>query len=213
MTTTTVERPDHNSLGKAAFILGLIGLVMAFVPVIGFVSWILAPLAILCGVIALRKPRRSLAIAGIVTGALALMVCFWWINAAKAVGEAVNKDTFNTTGQAADLSKAPIIDATIKGLWTEMEDNKVAAGTKYGGHRLRFAKEKIADFQGDAASPAINIVGKTEDYLIHFVTVSFAASDGAKIAGLKKGGAVSFVCESVKEGFGDGYNLGGCKLQ
>lgn len=212
MTDTTIVKPDHNSLGKGAFIIGLIGLIVAFVPFIGFVSWILAPLAILCGAIALRKPPRSLAIAGIVTGVLALMVCFMWINATKSFGEAMNQDTFNTTGQAADLSNAPIIDATIKGVWDDMESNKVAAGQKYGGHRLRFVGETIQDFTGDAANPAMNFEGKEEEYITHLVTASFSAADGAAIAAMKKGEKINFVCQQIRETFGEGYNLGNCKL-
>jgi hypothetical protein len=213
MTEAAAARPDNNSLGKGAFIIGLIGLVLAFVPLIGFVSWLLGPLAILCGAIALRRPPRALAIAGLITGGLTLLVCVWWINAAKAIGEAVNKDTFNTTGQVADLSNAPIVDTSVKGLWKEMEDNKVAAGTKYGGKRLRFVDEKIEDFEGDAADPRLQFIGATEEYLVHLVSASFTAGDGAKIAALKKGGKVTFVCDAIKESFGDGYGLGGCTLQ
>jgi len=206
-------KPDHNSLGKAAFIVGLIALVLSFIPFIGFVSWLLAPLAILFGLIALRKPPRSLAIAGLFTGAIALWICIAWAGAAKSMGEAMNADTFNTTGEAADLSAAPIMDAKIRQLWQDIEDNKVAAGQKYGGHRLRFTDEKINDFGGDAANPAISFVGKEEDYLVHFVSASFRDADGKKIAAMKKGDAVSFVCTSVKETFGDGYSLSGCALQ
>lgn len=212
MTNTAIVRPDHNSLGKAAFIIGLIGLIVAFIPVVGFVSWLLAPLAILCGAIALRKAPRSLAIAGIVTGVLAVLVCIMWINFTKSFGEAMSKDTFNTTGQAADLSTAPILDATIKGVWEDMEGNKVAAGQKYGGHRLRFTGEAIQDFAGDAANPSLTFEGKEEEYITHLVTASFGAVDGSAIAALKKGQKVTFVCQQIRETFGEGYNLGNCKL-
>lgn len=204
--------PDHNSLGKGAFIIGLIGLVLSFVPIIGFVSWILGPLAVLLGLVALRKPPRSLAIAGIITGGLAIMICFWWISATKSIGEAMNKDAFNTSGEVIDLSNSPILDTTIKGVWADIENNKVAAGTKYGGHRLRFTNEIIEDFQGDAETPAMSFVGKNEEYISHMVSASFDSADGPKIGELKKGGKASFVCNSVKETFGDGYSLGGCKL-
>lgn len=210
MTDTTI-RPDHNSLGKAAFIMGLIALIMAFVPLIGFVSWILAPLAILCGGIAATRPKRSLAIAGIVTGLLALLVCIWWLNTARTIGDAMTRDTFNT-GPAAVATDAPIIDATIEGVWQDMEDNKVAAGQKYGGNRLRFANVAIQDFGGDARSPSLIFEGKREQYLTHLVSAAFSADDGAAIAGLRKGQEVTFVCGSIREAFGGGYNLGDCRL-
>jgi hypothetical protein len=213
MTVEPRVRPDHNSLGKGAFIVGLVGLVLAFVPFIGFVSWLLGPLAIVLGGIACMKPKRSLAIAGIITGALALFICFGWLNMTKSVGEAMNRDTFNTTGAAATPADAPIMEATISGVWDDIEANKVAAGQKYGGHRLRFTDEAINDFTGDAAAPGMNFEGNRADYMIYYVGASFAAADGAKIAQLAKGQKVSFVCGSIREGFGEGYSLGDCTLE
>ncbi len=45
----------------------------------------------------------------------------------------MSADTFNTTGEAQDLSDAPVLEASISGLWDELEANAVAAGQKYGG--------------------------------------------------------------------------------
>lgn len=210
---TIPVKPDHNALGKAAFIIGLIGLVLSFVPIIGFVSWLLAPLAIIFGLIALRRPSRSLAIAGIVTGAIALFVCISWVKGTQAVGEALSSDTFNTDGKAVDNSSAPIMAASVKALWSEIEENKIAAGKKYGGHRLAFTDEQIQDFGGTAASPSINFVGKEDDFLVHSVTASFSAADGEKIGALKKGQKVSFVCEQIGETLMGGYSLSNCSLK
>lgn len=212
MNTEARAQPDHNSLGKAAFIVGLIGLILAFVPLIGFVSWFLGPAALLLGALGAFRPKRAMAITGLCMGALTLVVCFWWINTTRSVGEAMSADTFNTTGKAASLADAPIVDATISGLWQELEDNKVAAGQKYGGRRLRFTNEKIEDFAGDAANPAMSFVGKSDEYLTYSVSASFASADGARIGALRKGQDVSFVCETISEGFMDGYGLGNCKL-
>lgn len=206
-------RPDHNALGKAAFIVGLIGLVLSFVPIIGLVSWLLAPLAILFGLIALRRPSRSLAIAGIVTGILALFICVSWIKGVQSIGQAMSKDTFNTSGAPVDNASATSINASITGLWKDLEDNKVAAGRKYGGHRIAFTDEAIKDFSGDATNPAISFVGKTDEFMIYSVSASFSASDGNKISMLKKGQKISFVCGQINETIMDGYSLGDCVLK
>lgn len=206
-------KPDHNALGKAAFIIGLSGLVLSFVPIIGFVSWLLAPLAIIFGLIALRRPSKSLAIAGIITGVFALIICYSWVKGTQAVGEAMSADIFNNGGKTVDNSSAPIIDASVKGVWRDLEENKIAAGKKYGGRRLAFTNERIHDFGGTEASPTIDFVGKNDEFLEHYVTASFAPGDGAKIGALKKGGKVSFVCQDIGETFGDGYSLGGCALK
>jgi hypothetical protein len=205
-------KADHNALGKAAFIVGLIGLVLSFVPIIGFVSWLLAPLAILFGLIALRRPSRSLAIAGIIAGAIGLLVCVSWIRATRSFSEAMSADTFNNTGRAVDNSSAPIVTASIRGVWEEMAANKIAAGRKYGNRRLSFRNEVIDNFEGDAANPRITFVGATDNYIVHLVTASFTASEGDRIAALRRGARVSFVCQNIRETFGDGYSLAGCTL-
>lgn len=211
-TAPTDVRPDRNSLGKASFIIGLIALIMSFIPIIGFVSWLLAPLAILFGLIALRRRSKSLAIAGIVTGAIALFICISWINATKSVGQAMSSDTFNKTGETIDLSTAPIIEASVKGLWKDIEDNKIAAGEKYGKHRLQFTNEVIDDFGGTTASPDISVIGKEEEYISKLVSVSFSEADGKKLGTFKKGAKVSFLCQTVKENLGEGYSLSNCAL-
>lgn len=213
-TTASQEiKPDHNSLGKAAFIVGLIGLVLSFVPIIGFVSWLLAPLAILFGLIALRRPPRSFAVAGLVTGAIALFICFSWIKGTQSAVDAMNKDTFNKTGQVVDNASAPLIAASVTGLWKELEENKIAAGKKYGGKRLAFKDERIEDFGGDAANPTISIVGKRDEFITYSVNAAFPASDADKISAMKKDAKVSFICTDIRETFGEGYSLSGCSLR
>ncbi|MBB3763432.1 hypothetical protein [Sphingomicrobium lutaoense] len=211
-TVATDTRPDHNSLGKAAGITGILALILSFVPFIGFVSWLLAPLAILFSLFALRRTPRSMAIVGLITGALALVVCFTWIGATKSVGEAMSADTFNPSGEARDNSNAEVMDASIKTLWNDIEANKVAAGQRYGGKRLAFTDEKIADFGGDATNPSIQIIGKSDGYLNYFVTASFSEKDGPAIAQMAKGDGVSFICNEISESFGEGYNLRECTL-
>lgn len=203
---------DHNSLGKAAFGLGALALLMAFVPVVGFASWLLAPLAIIFGVVALRKPRKSFAIAGMIAGGLALMVCFWWVGAANDVGRAMNSDTFNTTGEAQDLADAPILDVSVTEVWDAMEANRVAAGQRYGGHRLRFSGEVIDDFGGNARSPSIQFEAARRDYFIHYVIAGFSEEDGSRIGQLSKGDRVSFTCTEISEGLAGGYSLAGCRI-
>ena len=205
-------KPDHNSLGKASFIIGLIGLIMSFVPILGFVSWLLAPLAILFGLIALRRMPRSLAIVGVVTGAIALFVCVSWVKGTKVVGQAMSADTFNNGGAIVDNSHAPLMAASVRQIWKDLDDNKIAAGKKYAGHRLQFTDEKIAEFTGKADSPSINFVGKEGAYIEQYVSASFSAKDGERIGALKKGQRIAFVCVGIGESFGEGYSLSDCTL-
>lgn len=211
-TVATEARADHNSLGKASFIVGVIGLIFSFIPIIGFVSWLLGPLAIIFGLVALRKQPRSLAIAGLIAGAITMLVCFSWLNATSEVGKAMSADTFNTTGEARDMASAPTMDATVSGIWDDLESNKVAAGQKYGGNRLAFTDEAIVDFSGDAANPAIQFLGNTDGYMEYYVVANFAEGDGDRIATMSKGEKVSFMCNAISETFMEGYGLSDCTL-
>ena len=72
--------PPSNGMGTAALVLGIIGLLLAFIPIIGMISWILTLLAILFGIIGLSKrgSPKGTAIAGLITGGLGLVVCIGW---------------------------------------------------------------------------------------------------------------------------------------
>ncbi|NKX52950.1 DUF4190 domain-containing protein [Arthrobacter sp. E918] len=80
-------------LAITALVLGIVAFFVAEIPVIGIVSFLLGPAAIVFGIIALRrKQRKALAVTGLVLGAVAVVVAavvtaivaFLW---AQATGE------------------------------------------------------------------------------------------------------------------------------
>ena len=77
---STAGRATSNGMGTTAMVLGIIAVVLAFIPVLGLISWLLAPLAVIFGVIGVsrRDAPRGQAIAGIATGGVALLVCLLW---------------------------------------------------------------------------------------------------------------------------------------
>ena len=64
-----VQSPQKNSLGIAGFVLSLVALLVGWVPVLGWIVWILG--AIFSGIGVFRKPR-GLAIAGV-------CISFFWL--------------------------------------------------------------------------------------------------------------------------------------
>lgn len=76
---------NGNSAGTAALVIGIIALVCSFIPVIGLLSWLLAPAAIVTGAIGMGKEPRGSAIAGLVTGGIALVICILWVVALGAM--------------------------------------------------------------------------------------------------------------------------------
>ena len=72
--------PASNGLAITSLVLGIVGLLMAFLPVIGMISWILAPAGLITGFMAVNKPTgRGLAIGGLVTSGIALVICILWV--------------------------------------------------------------------------------------------------------------------------------------
>ena len=70
---------DNNGMGVLSLVLGIIGLICSIIPVIGLISWLLAPGALITGFLGLRsQASRGLAIGGLITGGLALVVCLLW---------------------------------------------------------------------------------------------------------------------------------------
>jgi hypothetical protein len=89
------RRQEALGLGLAAFILGLIGIVLAFIPCIGVFSFPLSGLAILLGFIGLfvsaSKAGRGLAIAGLATGVAAVAVAVIWLAVLAAAADRESK--------------------------------------------------------------------------------------------------------------------------
>lgn len=104
------QPPVATGLTKAAMIIGIVAIALAFIPVVGFISFILGPLALVLGIIGLVKqaPRKGFAITGVITGAAALIVCIVYaiiavalVNVAqKGIGETAAY-TYSVTGDGA----------------------------------------------------------------------------------------------------------------
>ncbi|MEC3977627.1 DUF4190 domain-containing protein [Amycolatopsis sp. H20-H5] len=73
--------PPKNGLGTAGFVLGLIGLLISFIPVIGVVGYPLVIIGLILSIVGLLRVNKrvannkGLAIAGIVLSALGLIAC------------------------------------------------------------------------------------------------------------------------------------------
>jgi lysylphosphatidylglycerol synthetase-like protein (DUF2156 family) len=78
--TSTAPQPPSNAPAIAALVCGIVGVVLSWIPFINFLAVILAIVAIITGVVGLRRagppeaPGKGMAIAGLITGAVALVV-------------------------------------------------------------------------------------------------------------------------------------------
>jgi hypothetical protein len=74
--------PQDTGLAIASLILGVFAICTVWIPIVGLVAWILAPLGLILGLVALKRPvgpGRGVAIAGVVCSAIGLLGCIGWI--------------------------------------------------------------------------------------------------------------------------------------
>ena len=92
-----VERPQ-NGLGTAGFVLGLIGLLFAPIPLIGVVAWPLVILGLVFSLIGYGRGRsgratnKGLALAGAILSVIGLLICIVWVAAFGKAASDVNKE-------------------------------------------------------------------------------------------------------------------------
>ncbi|NMO89989.1 DUF4190 domain-containing protein [Actinomycetospora sp. TBRC 11914] len=89
-----------NTAATTGFVLALIAAVVACIPLLGTVSWILAPLGIVFAIVGLSRATparggvgRPMAIWGIVLGAIALVICAIYVT---AIAKAANTSTVSS---------------------------------------------------------------------------------------------------------------------
>lgn len=70
---------EGNGMGIASLVLGILSILLGWIPIIGLVSWILAPLGLIFGFIALGKTNKGLAIGGLITSGIGLLICIAWV--------------------------------------------------------------------------------------------------------------------------------------
>lgn len=120
-----------NGLGTAGFIVGLIGLLFSFIPLIGVVAWPLVILGIIFSAIGISKAakgratNKGMAIAGLVVSIAGLVVCILWVavwnKAVDDINEEANREAVIVYEVSGD---APSADITYSTYGDEMTTNQ-----------------------------------------------------------------------------------------
>jgi hypothetical protein len=111
-------------MGTASLVLGIVGLIFSFIPIVGIIAWALIPPALIFGFIGLSRARkgvatnRGAALAGIVCSALGLVMCFVYlfVSAAAVATSPVLPSTGIPT--AEQLAGGPLPTALPPGSFT-----------------------------------------------------------------------------------------------
>jgi hypothetical protein len=77
--------PPTNGMGVASLVLGIVGLVFSFMPVIGVIAWPLVILGVVFGAVGISKAAKEpgtpkgTAVAGLTCSLVGLLICVLWL--------------------------------------------------------------------------------------------------------------------------------------
>jgi hypothetical protein len=121
---STARSAPQNGLGTGGFVLGLLGLLFSFIPLIGIIAWPLVLLGVILSGIGLSRARSGratnmgLTIAGVACSVLGLLVC---ISYAAAFGAAVS-----TTPATSTSSTGGTVTDAPAGIGAQVQDGEFA---------------------------------------------------------------------------------------
>ena len=142
---STARPAPQNGLGTAGFVLGLVGLLFSFIPLIGIIAWPLVLLGLILSGIGLSRARSGratnmgLTIAGVACSVLGLLVC---IGYAAAFGAAVSTTPTASTSPPGRAAPAPNIAAEQNSAATEAP---AGIGDPGSGRRIHIHRHERGD--------------------------------------------------------------------
>jgi len=74
--------PQDTGLAVASLVLGVFAISTVWIPFVGLIAWVLAPLGLVLGLVALKRSTgssRGVAIAGVVCSSIGLLGCLAWV--------------------------------------------------------------------------------------------------------------------------------------
>ncbi len=107
------EQTEKSGLCTAGLVLGIIGVCTSFVPIINNLSFIMGVLAVIFGLVSIKKAGKGKMIATIVLGVLAIMIT---LNAQKTLSDSLNdisKDLDTATGKNTEQVLGTSVDVVL----------------------------------------------------------------------------------------------------
>ncbi len=107
------EQTEKSSLCTAGLVLGIIGVCTSFVPIINNLSFIMGVLAVIFGLVSIKKAGKGKMIATIVLGVLAVMIT---LNAQKTLSDSlddISKDLDTATGKNTEQVLGTSVDVVL----------------------------------------------------------------------------------------------------
>ncbi|PKW13405.1 DUF4190 domain-containing protein [Saccharopolyspora spinosa] len=156
--------PPKRGAGLAitGLVLGLCALLFSLIPLIGVIAWVLAPLGLIFGIIGLRS-HKGMAITGIATSAVALIICVAWLGSfASSVSELPKPPTV-PAGEAAPTGVPGVADGNA------LADVKVTSCKVDSNPYFPSVKAQV------------EIVNSSKDLASYTATIAADAADGSRL--------------------------------
>lgn len=109
----------RNGLGTAGFVCGLVGLALAWIPIIGIVAWPLVLVGLTLSIIGVNRARQriatnhGIAVAGIACSALGLLICFTYASLfVSSVSDSSSVPSASSSGSSVDRADRTAVPAT-----------------------------------------------------------------------------------------------------
>ncbi len=107
------EQTEKSGLCTAGLVLGIIGVCTSFVPIINNLSFVMGVLAVIFGLISIKKAGKGKMISTIVLGVLAITIT---LNAQKALSDSlddISKDLDTATGKNTEQVLGTSVDVVL----------------------------------------------------------------------------------------------------
>lgn len=107
------EQTEKSGLCTAGLVLGIIGVCTSFVPIINNLSFVMGVLAVIFGLVSIKKAGKGKMIATIVLGVLAIMIT---LNAQKTLSDSlddISKDLDTATGKNTEQVLGTSVDVVL----------------------------------------------------------------------------------------------------
>jgi hypothetical protein len=128
------QPPQRNGLATGGFVVALIGAVIALIPFLGIVSWVISPVGLILSAVGLalalrRGVGRGLSIAGVVLGIVGIVICSIY---AASFAAAVN----GTTTAAENYAPTQVAPSAAAPAETDTDPNTFSGGTYVVGQDI-----------------------------------------------------------------------------
>ncbi|MEV0698008.1 DUF4190 domain-containing protein [Saccharopolyspora sp. NPDC050389] len=173
----TTQQPNYSparpqpqrgaGLAITGLVLGLCALLFSLIPFIGVIAWVLAPLGLIFGIIGLRA-RKGMAITGIATSAVALVICIAWLGSF-----------------VSSVSELPTTTPAVSGEQVGGQNTPAVPGSLADGDALADVKVTSCKVDNNPYFPSVKaqveIVNSSSDLASYTATVTADAADGSRL--------------------------------